>query len=162
MSTGVTLYELPFGRHPPPMIRWVDNPLDDEFAAATVKTREEVLELARNNLLKERERMKSIADAGRKDTTFDIGDKVLVKLQKYRQNSLAKRRSNKLERWYFGPYTITERIGEVAYLQELESTSPCWNNSWKDRPQQIPHSQKIFSSLRTNRFLRGWELIRTV
>lgn len=40
--------------------------------------------------------MKSNVDAGRQDKTLQIGDKVLVKLQKYRQNSLAKTRSDKL------------------------------------------------------------------
>lgn len=62
--------------------------------------------------------MKALADGSRKDESFNVGDMVLVKLQKYRQVSLAKRRSNKLERQYFGPYKIAERISEVAHRLE--------------------------------------------
>ena len=38
-----------------------------------------------------------------------------MKLQPYRQNSLADRQYRKLSARYFGPYRIEDRIGAVAY-----------------------------------------------
>jgi hypothetical protein len=43
----------------------------------------------------------------------------LVKLQPYRQNSVALRKNQKLGMRYFGPFTISERIGKVAYRLQL-------------------------------------------
>ncbi|KAF3612299.1 hypothetical protein FXO38_36918 [Capsicum annuum] len=44
---------------------------------------------------------------------------VYLKLQPYRQTSLALRRNLKLSSKYYGPYTITSRIGSVAYKLAL-------------------------------------------
>lgn len=66
---------------PLPLILCMDNPLDDENITTMILLSKEILELAKTNFLKARERMKKQAN------NFD--DQVLVKLQKYRQNSLA-------------------------------------------------------------------------
>ena len=44
---------------------------------------------------------------------------VYVKLQPYRQTSVAHRSSIKLARRYYGPFKIVEKIGQVAYKLEL-------------------------------------------
>nr|GFA88602.1 Ty3/gypsy retrotransposon protein [Tanacetum cinerariifolium] len=41
----------------------------------------------------------------------------------YRQITLAKRLSNKLSKRYHGPFEVLERVGKVAYLLKLPSTS---------------------------------------
>lgn len=46
-----------------------------------------------------------------------------LKLQLYRQKSLARRPYEKLAARYYGPYQVVERIGEVAYRLELSPTS---------------------------------------
>lgn len=71
--------------------------------------------------------MKKRADAGRQVCDLQVGDKVLVKLQKYCQQSAARRLSHKLERCYFGPFVITEKTGEVAFRLQLPDDAKIHN-----------------------------------
>ena len=48
---------------------------------------------------------------------------MLVKLQPYRQNSLAQRLNHKLCRRYYGPFSVTKKIGAVAYQLDLPANS---------------------------------------
>ena len=48
-----------------------------------------------------------------------MGDFVYIKLQSYKQTSVAKGECHKLSAMYFGPYPIEEKIGRVAYRVRL-------------------------------------------
>ncbi|GKC95454.1 hypothetical protein Tco_1160896 [Tanacetum coccineum] len=63
------------------------------------------------------------ANRNRRDVEFKSGDRVLVKLQPYRQITLAKRHSNKLAKRYYGPFEVLERVGKVAYRLALSDSS---------------------------------------
>jgi len=63
--------------------------------------------------------MKKQANKNRRHMEFVVGDLVLVKLQPYRQHSLALRNNNKLTMRYFGLFEIINRIGTVAYKLKL-------------------------------------------
>jgi len=67
--------------------------------------------------------MKLLADKKRKDFTFSVGDQVLLKLQPYTQSTVASRPYPKLAFKYFGPYTVLERVGSVAYRLQLPADS---------------------------------------
>ncbi|KAD5961140.1 hypothetical protein E3N88_12613 [Mikania micrantha] len=84
-------------------------------------TRDDMLRLLKANLQKAQDRMKVQADLKRREISFEVGDYVFLKLQPYRQRSLAKRRYEKLSPRFFGPYKIKRKVGSVAYELDLPS-----------------------------------------
>ena len=82
-----------------------------------------MLQKLKTNLERAQNRMKNQADKHRQDKEFQIGDMVLVKLQPYKQHSLALRKNQKLSLRYFDPFKILERIGKVAYRLQLPSSA---------------------------------------
>ncbi|GKA29453.1 ty3-gypsy retrotransposon protein [Tanacetum coccineum] len=85
--------------------------------------RDECLRQLKENLLVAQNRMETKANCGRREVEFNIGDKVLVKLQPYQQLTLARRLSNKLSKRYYGPYKVEARVGKVAYRLTLPHSS---------------------------------------
>ncbi|KAK1606952.1 hypothetical protein QYE76_030625 [Lolium multiflorum] len=69
--------------------------------AAQVEALKQHLEAAQN-------RMKMYADSKRTERQFQVGDKVLLKLQPYAQSTVVNRKYPKLAYKYFGPYKIKE------------------------------------------------------
>jgi hypothetical protein len=67
--------------------------------------------------------MKIFADRNRADQSFSVGDTVLLRLQPYTQSSVANRPFPKLSYKFFGPYTVLEKIGAVAYRLQLPADS---------------------------------------
>ena len=48
-----------------------------------------------------------------------VGEKVFLKIQPYKLQSLAKRQNQKLSPRYYGPFEVLEKIGGVAYKLKL-------------------------------------------
>lgn len=80
-----------------------------------IRQRGDLLVWLRKNLKKAQQRMIDTANKNRRDVEFAVGDRVLLKLQLYRQHSVARPLSMKLARRYYGPFEVIERIGAVAY-----------------------------------------------
>ncbi|KAL2226249.1 UNVERIFIED_CONTAM: Transposon Ty3-G Gag-Pol polyprotein [Sesamum indicum] len=70
-----------------------------------------------------KQKLKLYADKKRTEREFQVGDEVFLKLQPYKQTSVALRKQLKLSTNYFGPYRVIERIGRVAYRLELPAGS---------------------------------------
>ena len=77
----------------------------------------------KRNLLKAQKRMKHQADTHRRDVNFQVRDLVMVKLHPYKQQSLAKRLNYKLSQRYYGPFSVINKIRQVAYQLDLPATS---------------------------------------
>lgn len=88
-----------------------------------LKDRHRILNLLKDNLVQAQSRMKKNADLKRIDKEFSVGDWVYLRLQPYRQTSLALQRAINLGPRFYGPYQILERVGTVAYRLDLPSTS---------------------------------------
>ncbi|EPS59216.1 hypothetical protein M569_15593 [Genlisea aurea] len=88
-----------------------------------LQTRKQAFDQAMQHLTAARDRYKSYADAGRKDISFEIGDKILlstVNLNKHEQN-------RKLYPRFVGPFTITKKVNDVAYQIALPPSMPIHN-----------------------------------
>lgn len=102
-------------------------PTTPSTVAELVENRELHLQALKEHLASEQNRIKVMADKQRSDIEFQVGDKVLLKLQPYTQSSMANRPFPKLSYKYFGPYVITECIGHVAYRLKLPDDSKIHN-----------------------------------
>ncbi|KAL3534920.1 hypothetical protein ACH5RR_003381 [Cinchona calisaya] len=75
-------------------------------------------------------------------------DWVVLKLQPYKQQSVAVRKSLKLTSKYFGPYQVIKKVGSIAYkLQPLESSRihPMFHISFLKR--QVGSDRVVSSTL---------------
>lgn len=79
--------------------------------------------ILQDNLQKAQNRMKQFTDKKRSDRVFEVVDFIFLKLQPYRQISVAVRKNLKLAAKYYGPYKVSRRIGGVAYELELHVRS---------------------------------------
>jgi hypothetical protein len=80
-------------------------------------------QLLQQQLIMVQQRQKHQAYKQRTERTFQVGQSVFIKLQPYVQASLAQRVNHKLSFRYFGPFSIIERFGQVAYKLQLPSHS---------------------------------------
>ncbi|KAF7833267.1 Ty3/gypsy retrotransposon protein [Senna tora] len=119
IAIGMTLFKAVYGRDPPQLTHYIPDPSDAMEVRDQLLLWDEILQQLRVHLQRSQDRMKLFADRKRSELQFQVGDSVFVRLQPYRQHSVHLRRNQKLGMCYFGPFTILERIGEVAYRLQL-------------------------------------------
>ncbi len=122
-ALGTTPYKALYGREPPVYMTANLGLSSIEEVQDWGRERERIHKDLRENLLKAQNRMKQFADRHRREKEFKVGDAVFLKLQPYRQKTVAERRNLKLSSRYFGPFKILEKIGPMAYRLQLPEGS---------------------------------------
>ena len=128
-SIDMAPYEMLYGRKCRAPICW------DEVGERVIEGPElieitnEKVTIAREKLKEARTRQKSYADKHRRDLSFQVGDRVFLKVSPFRG---VKRFGikGKLSPRFIGPFEILERIGEVSYRLAL--------------PPQLSHVHDVF------------------
>lgn len=108
-STGQTPFKILFGKDPPMLPQFIPSDSTIEAVEGNLQVRIEAIDAVKLNLSKAQARMKKLADRNRKEIEFEEGNLVLVKLQPYRQLSIATRLHNKLSFKFFGPFKIKKK-----------------------------------------------------
>ena len=123
LSTKISPFKALYGRDPPHLLRLGRGHTAVDSLEQLLMEREAILDDLRFNLVRAQQRMSKYANQQRREVEFEIGDRVYLKLQPYRQQTLAKRPFEKLAARFYGPFTICQRIGKVAYKLELPAHS---------------------------------------
>lgn len=83
------------------------------------RERAAMIAILRENLMKAQARMKQQADKHRSERILEVGDWVYLKVQPYKQVTMAVRANVMLASKYYGPFQVLERVGAVAYRLKL-------------------------------------------
>ncbi|XP_052297225.1 uncharacterized protein LOC127902358 [Citrus sinensis] len=119
----MSLYQVLFVRSPPTIPHYAKGSTSIQALEDIILERNTLLQSLKANLRQAQHRMAQKANTHRREAHIEVGDKVLVKLQPYRQTTIASRACQKLAKRYYGPFTVLARVGSVAYKLELPSTS---------------------------------------
>jgi hypothetical protein len=98
-------------------------PNSTSTATDQVQQHEQQLEVLKQDLTRAQNKYKQAADKNIKGFEFSVGDQVLLKLQPYTQSSVANKTFPKLAFKYYGPFSVLQRIGKVAYKLDIASDS---------------------------------------
>ncbi|XP_062102916.1 uncharacterized protein LOC133813900 [Humulus lupulus] len=115
----MTPFQAVYGHLPPSILSYTRGTTTIQVVEEDLLSRDAILHKMKENLIQARNRMQQQANKKRHDIQFQIGDLVLVKLQPYRQLTVAHRLNIKLCRRFFGPFEILARVGPVAYTLKL-------------------------------------------
>ncbi|GJS82365.1 transposon Tf2-1 polyprotein [Tanacetum coccineum] len=122
----MTPFEAIYGRSPPSLLDYIAGTSNVDAVDALLRSRTELISQLQSNIRRAQLRMCNQANAHRTDVEFQVDDWVFVKLQPYRQSSVALRQSHKLSKRFFGPFRIVERIGPVASWQQQHPSEATW------------------------------------
>jgi len=126
-SIKASPYEVVYGQVPPIYLPYLPGESNIELVDRSLQKREGLLKLIKFHIRRAQNRMKQLTDRHRSDRRFEVGDLVFVKLQSYRQVSVAYRHNAKLAPKYFGPFPVVDKISEVAYKLQLPASSRIHN-----------------------------------
>ena len=117
----ITLFQALYGIPAPIHVLYIPGDSPMAVVDRLLIEKEDMIIVLHHQLSKAQHRMKQLADKHRIDRSFQIGDMVFLKLQPYRQQSMARVGRHKFAAKYYGPYKVKDKIRKVAYQLELPS-----------------------------------------
>jgi hypothetical protein len=120
-STGFTPFEAVYGYPPPSLLSYVQGTSANLAVDAQLRDRTMVLSLLREHLHDAQNRMKLQANKHHLERKFQPGDWVYLRLQPYRQKSMALHRNLKLAPRFYSPFQVIRRLVSVACELSLPS-----------------------------------------
>ena len=117
-SIGMVPYEALYGRKCRSPIYWDVEGLRQIEGPEMVQQTVEKIEVVKRCMKAAQDRQRSYYDRHHREMTYEVGDKVFLRVSPWRGIVRFGRRG-KLSPRYIGPYEITERIGPLAYRLKL-------------------------------------------
>ena len=84
-----------------------------------LQNRKEILQTLKTGFAKAQNRMKQQTDKKRSERTFEVGEKVYLKLNQHHMRTLSRQLVTKLSPEFFGPYATMAKVGPVVYRLQL-------------------------------------------
>jgi hypothetical protein len=101
-----TPFEVVYGRKPPTLLSYIPGTAKVATVEEELIQRDQVLQELTRSIKDAQSRMKRAYDRRHREKEFAVGDWVYLRLQPYRQTSVALRRVSKLAPRYYGPFQI--------------------------------------------------------
>ncbi|KAJ7979026.1 Ty3/gypsy retrotransposon protein [Quillaja saponaria] len=122
-AAQTTPYEIVYVQAPPLHLPYIPGDSSNDMVDRSLIAREAALKLLKYHLMRAQDRMKGQVDKKRTDKEFQEGEWVYLKLQPYRQLTMANKKFHKLSYKFYGPYQIVQRVGRAAYKLDLPSSA---------------------------------------
>ena len=117
-SIGMAPYEALYGRKCRTPLCWTELSEKKIIGPDLIQETEEKVKMIRERLKVATDRQKSYADMKRKDSRYEIGEKVFLKVSPWKK-VMRFGRKGKLSPRFIGPYEVIEKVGPVAYRLAL-------------------------------------------
>nr|GEW09253.1 DnaJ homolog subfamily B member 1 [Tanacetum cinerariifolium] len=90
----------------------------------TMQAMKQAIAMLQFHLKRSQNRIKSMADKHRSDRNFEVGMKVYLKLQPYRQSTVRQGTHHKFTAKYYGPFVIIAKVGKTNLAPMTPSFTP--------------------------------------
>ena len=117
-SIGMAPYEALYGRKCRSPICWDEIGEKRLLGPELIEQTKQSVDRIKKRLVAAQDRQKKYADLGRKDKTFEVGEKVLLKVSPWKGVVRFGKR-NKLSPRFIGPFEILKKVGTVSYQLAL-------------------------------------------
>ncbi|GJR30316.1 retrotransposable element Tf2 [Tanacetum coccineum] len=118
-SAHITPFEIVYGQPPNLHLPYIAGTSAIKEVDRTMQAREQAIAMLQFHLKRSQDRIKSMADKKRSDKSFEVGMKVYLKFQSYRQITARQGIHHKFATKFYGHVLIIAKVGKVAYKLDL-------------------------------------------
>lgn len=117
-STKVSLFKTVYSQPPNWILSYESGATKVQIVDKELRSREFITKLIKENFQETQAKMKYFADKKR-GRELKIGSLVYLRLWPYKQMTVAMWRKLKIAPWYYGPFRVIRKVGQVAYELDL-------------------------------------------